>query len=275
MEDEVSHFFTMIGHPLRRKIIKFLGENGHGGFTDLKAYLNVSTGTLYYQIDFLAELIEQDEAKKYRLNEKGKFAYQLLSESYEKLTSSRFVKRDRTAAGYVTLWLIGWQFISNLYARPRFASLFAAMVLLYGSLVAYMSGLYPLIFIYVNNIPIPTLYIPLLFILGYLLINALANLLSYVAYRTPGGAKPLMLGSAFALAPSLITPTAYIIAEGFQTHLTSLQIQILMLIGVGFSLGFLTSAISLSKGLATEKAALLASIALYVSLGLAFALTTL
>ena len=81
MEDEVSHFFTMIGHPLRRKIIKYLGENGQGGFTDLKAYLDVSTGTLYYQIDFLAELIEQDATKKYRLNEKGKFAYRLLSES--------------------------------------------------------------------------------------------------------------------------------------------------------------------------------------------------
>ncbi|MBI2937957.1 MAG: hypothetical protein A3K61_06685 [Thaumarchaeota archaeon RBG_16_49_8] len=275
MEDEVSHFFTMIGHPLRRKIIKYLGENGQGGFTDLKAYLNVSTGTLYYQIDFLTELIEQDDAKKYRLNEKGKFAYQLLSESYEKLTSSRFVKRDQTVAGYITLWLIGWRFISNLYARPRLASLFAAMVLLYGTLIAYLSGLYPLIFIYVNRLPISPLYIPLLFILGYLLINALANLLSFVAYRTQGGAKPLLLGSAFALAPSLIAPTVYVIAEGFQTHLTSLQIQILMLIGVGYSLGFLTSAISLSKGLATEKAALLASITLYVSLGLAYFFTTL
>jgi len=127
----------------------------------------------------------------------------------------------------------------------------------------------------VNRLPISPLYIPLLFILGYLLINALANLLSFVAYRTQGGAKPLLLGSAFALAPSLIAPTVYVIAEGFQTHLTSLQIQILMLIGVGYSLGFLTSAISLSKGLATEKAALLASITLYVSLGLAYFFTTL
>jgi hypothetical protein len=48
-----------------------------------------------------------------------------------------------------------------------------------------------------------------------------------------------------------------------------------MLIGMGYSLCFLTSAISLSKGLAAEKAAFPASVTLYASLGLAFILTAL
>ena len=91
MQDEVSRFFTMLGHPLRRKIIQYLGDRDCGGFTDLKVYLNVSTATLYYQLDFLRDIIEQDEKRKYHLNEKGRFAYNLLQRSGEGLASSRYV----------------------------------------------------------------------------------------------------------------------------------------------------------------------------------------
>jgi len=265
----------MLGHPLRRKILQYLGDHGHGGFTDLKAFLNVSTGTLYYQLDLLSGLIEQDEERKYYLNEKGRFAYQLLLESAERLASSRFVKRNPTITGYVTLWLIGWRLISHLYGMPRLATLFSTMILLYGASITYLSGLYPLVFIYVERLPISPFYIPILFISGYLLVNVLANLTSYIAYRTLEGVKHLFIGSAISLTPTLILPTAYVIAKELQTPLTSLQAQILMLIGLGYSLCFLTSAISLSKGLAAEKAALSAGVTLYACLGLAFILTIL
>ena len=273
--DEVSRFFTMLGHPLRRKILQHIGDHGHGGFTDLKAYLNVSTGTLYYQLDLLSGLIEQDEERKYHLNEKGRFAYQLLLESGERFASSRFIKRKPTVTGYVTLWLIGWKLISRLYGVPRLATLFSAVILLYGASVTFLSGLYPIVFIYVERLPISPSYIPVLFFSGYLLVNLLANLTSYIAYRTLEGVKHLFLGSAISLTPALVLPTAYVLAKGFQTSLTSFQAQILMLIGIGYSLCFLTSAISLSKGVAMEKAALSASITLYASLALAFILTTL
>lgn len=275
MDDEVSNFFTMLGHPLRRKIIQYLGEQGHGGFTDLKAHLNVSTGTLYYQLDLLSHLIGQDKERKYRLNEKGRFAYQLLLESDERLASSRYAKRNPTITGYVTFWLIGWRLITHLYGMPRLAALFAVAILLYGAGVTYLSGLYPVVFIYVERLPLSQSYIPILFILGYLLVNLLANLTSYIAYRTVEGVKHLFLGSTVSLLPALILPTAYVIAKELHAPLTSLQAQILMLIGIGYSLCFLTSAISLSKGLAAVKAALPASVTLYVSLGLAFILTTL
>lgn len=260
---------------MRRKILQYLGDHGHGGFTDLKAFLNVSTGTLYYQLDLLSGLIEQDEERKYYLNEKGRFAYQLLLESAERLASSRFVKRNPTITGYVTLWLIGWRLISHLYGMPRLATLFSTMILLYGASITYLSGLYPLVFIYVERLPISPFYIPILFISGYLLVNVLANLTSYIAYRTLEGVKHLFIGSAISLTPTLILPTAYVIAKELQTPLTSLQAQILMLIGLGYSLCFLTSAISLSKGLAAEKAALSAGVTLYACLGLAFILTIL
>ncbi len=275
MEDEVSRFFTMLGHPLRRKIIHYLGEHGKGGFTDLKGYLNVSIGTLYYQLDLLTHLIEQDAERKYRLNEKGKFAYNLLLESDERLVSSRFVKRNPTLMGYVTLWLIGWRLISRLYSMPRLAAAFAVVTLLFGAWVTYLSGLYPIVFIYIERLPIPQSYIPILFILGYLLANFLVNLVSYTTYRAVEGVKHLFLGTAVSLVPALILPTAYVIASELQASLTSLQAQIFMLIGIGYSLCFLTSAISLSKGLAAEKAALSAAVTLYACIGLAFILTTL
>ncbi|MEM3662724.1 MAG: helix-turn-helix domain-containing protein, partial [Sulfolobales archaeon] len=106
MEDEASYFFAMLGHPLRRRIIKYLGEKGYAGFSDLKANLNVSIGTLYYQLDQLKGLLDQNESKKYALNEKGKFAYQLLLESEERISSSRYVKHKLSAALYLTRWLL-------------------------------------------------------------------------------------------------------------------------------------------------------------------------
>lgn len=274
-DDEVSRFFTMLGHPLRRKILQYIGDHSRGGFTDLKAYLNVSTGTLYYQLDLLGGLIEQDEKRKYCLNEEGRFAYQLLLESDERFASSRFIKRKPTVMGYVTLWLIGWRLISLLYGMPRLAFSSVAFILLYGAWVTHLSGLYPVVFIYVDHLPLPPFYIPILFISGYLLVNVLANLTSYIAYRTKEGVKHLLLGSAVSLLPSIILPTAYVVAKELQAPLTSLQAQVLMLIGIGYSLCFLTSAISLSKGLAAEKAALPAAVTLYASLGLAFILTNL
>lgn len=275
MQDEVSRFFTMLGHPLRRRIIQYLGDHNYGGFTDLKAYLNVSTGTLYYQLDLLSDLVEQDEERKYRLNEKGRFAYQLLLDSGERLASSRYVKRNPTVAGYVTLWLIGWKLISHLYGMPKLAVSCVAVILLYGAWVMHLSGLYPIVYVHVDRLPLPPFYIPILFLSGYLLVNILANLTSYIAYRTKEGVKQLLLGSAVSLLPSIILPTACVVAKELQAPLTSLQAQILMLIGIGYSLCFLTSAISLSKGLAAEKAALAASATLYASLALAFILTTL
>lgn len=263
----------MLGHPLRRKIIRYLGEHEFGSFTDLKAYLNVSTGTLYYQLDLLKNLIEQNEDRKYYLNDKGKFAYQLLLKSSEKLTSSRFIKRDSTITGYITLWLIGWKLISHLYAMPKLSILIATLTLIYGALITYLSELYPLILIYVEYLPIQKFYIPIIFIFGYLMINILANLISYIVYRNSEGVKYLFLGSAFSLIPNLILPTVYVITKSFQITLTSLQVQILMIVGIGYSLCFLTSAISLSKGLGAEKAALSASITLYISLALAFILS--
>lgn len=274
-DDEVSRFFTMLGHPLRRKILQYIGDHSRGGFTDLKAYLNVSTGTLYYQLDLLGGLIEQDEKRKYCLNEEGRFAYQLLLESDERFASSRFIKRKPTVIGYVTLWLIGWRLISRLYGIPRLATLFSALILIYGALVTYLSGLYPIVFIYVERLPISPSCIPMLFISGYLLVNLLANLTSYIAYRTIEGVKHLFIGSAISLTPTLVLPTAYVLSKGLQTPLTSLQAQILMLIGIGYSLCFLTSAISLSKGVAVEKAVLPAAVTLYASLSFAYILTTL
>jgi hypothetical protein len=158
---------------------------------------------------------------------------------------------------------------------PKLAISSVAFILLYGAWVTHRSGLYPLVFIYVERLPLPSIYIPMLFISGYLLVNVLANLTSYIAHKTKEGVRHLFVGSAVSFIPSFMLPTAYVLARELRLPLTNLQAQVLMLIGIGYSLCFLTSAISLSKGLAAEKAALTASVTLYASLGFAFILTTL
>jgi hypothetical protein len=77
----------MLGHPLRRDIIRFLGEKRRSGFTELKSTLKVSVGTLYYNIDLLWDLVTQDVNKKCILTPKGQIAYNILIESEEKFNS--------------------------------------------------------------------------------------------------------------------------------------------------------------------------------------------
>ncbi|MFW9946978.1 MAG: winged helix-turn-helix domain-containing protein, partial [Candidatus Odinarchaeota archaeon] len=70
-----SNFYYALGHDLRRKIIKIIGDNEFSSFTTLKKELKVSTGTIYHHLDALSQLIEQRKDKKYYLTELGQHAY--------------------------------------------------------------------------------------------------------------------------------------------------------------------------------------------------------
>ena len=80
MDSEASRFYTVLGHPLRRRLLKVLGERRAVSFTDLKSALSVSVGTLYYNLDLMEGLVAQDMDKRYILTREGEVAYRLLIE---------------------------------------------------------------------------------------------------------------------------------------------------------------------------------------------------
>jgi len=87
-------FYYALGHELRRRIIKIIGENGFSSFTQLKKNLKVSTGTIYHHLETLEKLITQKKNKKYYLTDLGKYAYHSLMENSRSFTNLDLEKKE-------------------------------------------------------------------------------------------------------------------------------------------------------------------------------------
>jgi hypothetical protein len=61
MSDE--ELLWLVRHKVRRAIIIAVGEEGRIGATALKQKLGISTGSLYYNLRQMSQLITQDEKK--------------------------------------------------------------------------------------------------------------------------------------------------------------------------------------------------------------------
>jgi len=272
-ESEISRFYTVLGHPLRRSMIKIIGETGSASFTDLRTRLKVSVGTLYYNIDLMEGLVAQDESKRYILTPQGKIAYQLLVESEEKLLSMGVEAETRsTWLSSLTRVLTMRGLFSFLYESPKLSWPSAVTILAYGMWITYQAQLFPIIVLYSERPILPLHLIPLLFMGGWMIINILGNFVPFVLYNRPrDGADCLLIGSCYALLPSLTLPTLWATFRFFYLKLSLLTAQLVMLVSMGYSLCLLTTAISMAKGVRMEKAALVSLITLYLAAGLSLA----
>jgi uncharacterized RDD family membrane protein YckC len=79
-EENVSKVFSVLSHPLRRRILLNLSEKGECSFTDLMNALDVDTGKLSFHIRNLSAFTEQTSTGRYRLNNAGQNALRLIKE---------------------------------------------------------------------------------------------------------------------------------------------------------------------------------------------------
>ncbi len=68
ISDEV---FTIVAHPLRRKILQALFENKSITFTTLSVEWELVTGTIYHHLKILGSLVSKDEQNIYHLTDEG------------------------------------------------------------------------------------------------------------------------------------------------------------------------------------------------------------
>jgi DNA-binding transcriptional ArsR family regulator len=80
MSTSIDSLNKILKDQTRQKIILLLNDKQSLSYTELMDTLKVSnTGTLNYHLKIIGELIEKDQAGKYRLTEKGKVAVQFLT----------------------------------------------------------------------------------------------------------------------------------------------------------------------------------------------------
>ncbi len=77
-EKEQGRMAKTLDHPVRKRIIDLLGENGPLSWKELSGRLGIATGALYYHIDALEGIVSRDSEKKYVLTSKGEKIYDYL-----------------------------------------------------------------------------------------------------------------------------------------------------------------------------------------------------
>ncbi len=84
--DELDYILQVISNRIRRKVIKLLAEKGPLSYTDLMKEVGIEdSGTFGFHIRKMKMLITKDEWGKYKLNELGYRAYEIIKDLEEGL----------------------------------------------------------------------------------------------------------------------------------------------------------------------------------------------
>jgi hypothetical protein len=267
---EDSGFYTILSHPMRRDIIRLLGEKEVMGFTELRGTLNTSVGTLYYHFDVLGNLIAQDKNRKYRLTDRGRLAYRTLSGE-----KGEEIKPDSTAAPGPARAILLNLFVPRglfvyLYSSPLRFVPEVLIILLYGAWVFSQSSLEPIgLFITAGPLTLPHVII-VKFLAGWLIFSFLSSLLAFALFGRRGGDLDLLVGVAFSFLPLLFLPSLVFLNIYFGLGMPvagNIVVDILFFVFQGWALCLLTTAIGSAKGLKMERAVIISLIVLYINIG--------
>lgn len=151
---EIEEVYSVIGNPIKRKIVELLAERGAVPFSELKRELNLSVGTLYYNLDGLRDLITKDDARRYRLTERGYHLYQVMREGDEAIKRALQMRRKRIVIlDHMLKFLVPQQLIISLYKNTKMSLITLSTCLIAGILVVKLTKL-PLKLIEVEQVPV-------------------------------------------------------------------------------------------------------------------------
>jgi len=80
-DDQLQPLFTALGHPIRRDMVRLLAEKGPLTYSLILNELELETGTFNYHLERLKDLLDQLDDDRYRLNDRGLAAYELITQA--------------------------------------------------------------------------------------------------------------------------------------------------------------------------------------------------
>jgi len=142
-EDTYSTVFSVLKHPMRRRILRMLNAKPHT-YTEILAALNVETGFLNYHLEQMRELIVKDERGRYDLSVFGEAAVGLISRVEE--PAKRGGKIVRVAGFRLTFsWLLTIALLallaSNVYSFSSYLGLYREKTNALGEIMIQTRGL--------------------------------------------------------------------------------------------------------------------------------------
>jgi len=263
--------YHALNHPIRREIVKLLGTRGRLCATEFKEILNIGPGKLYYHLENLGSLIEQDEQRKYRLSEEGDEAYQLL------ISGENFTVKERTRASnrlslffnfVKPVFLPSW-LLSYLYENPARHIPETIILLAFGGWLCYASGLQPLILFYLN-LSQPLHWAVAQFLISWLIIFGVAEILCFAMFQRRGGNISLYVGSALSLFPMILYAIIWLLNANLKWGLERIVggwiLRGLLLFFQGWTLCMLAISVSRAKKLSLDRASSVSFAVAYLSI---------
>ena len=269
-KSRASTVYAALSHPIRKRIIDKIRENGRAGFKDLKDELQVSVGTLYYHIESLGDLITQDSEKKYILTDKGMTALKMIESDEERFESMEEVggPAESPFIGYLKAFFLPKWLFAYISSSPKMGLMEALVIIAIGSFSSLVAGLEPILFFY-NSRPRFSSY-PLLleFWAGWIVAFLLCEALTYVIYRRREEHLSLLSGVAFSYLPMVGYSLFWGLCKFFYPELllNPMAWRVLMLILQVWSMGLLSIAISISKALRIDRAAVVSFLIQYLNI---------
>ena len=243
--------YYRLKHPVRKRIMEILGDEGRVSFTQLKNEVNVGVGKLYYHIDILGALITQDEYRRYMLTGEGRRALELLKMGnggviYPELPSE--------VKSIITIFTIKPVF-QNLKKTPMISLPLLFIVVIFGAFLNIQSNLDPLFLFLLDKPEIVPVLIVLKSIIGPLTIFCFCDLISTFLYRRIGNHIALLSGIVFSQIPLIVFSLLWMLfKEAFL--LSPWIVHFIFFIFQAWSIVLLIAALTYSKGLKFSQASL-------------------
>ena len=263
--------YHALNHPIRREIVRLLGSRERLGATEFKEILNIGPGKLYYHLENLGSLIEQDKERKYRLSSEGNEAYQLF------ISGETLTVKERTEAPSIryrllesgkTVFLPGW-LLSYLYENPARHVPETIILLSIGGWLCYASGLQPLVLFYLNQSQ-PLHLTMAQFIVSWLIVYSLGEIICFALFHRTGGNLSLLVGSALSLFPMMLYALIWLLNTNLGLELEKILegwfVRGLLLLFQGWTFCLLAVSVSRAKKVSIDRASLVSFAVAYVSI---------
>ena len=252
-EDELARWYSVLGNPVRLRIIRLLGEKGPLPFKELRRELGLGVGTIYYHLDVMSGLVVQDEKKRYLLSERGMMLFSALRDGTLSL-----IAREPTPLEKALRFFLFSPLFRMACEKPAVGIPLALAILVIGGLGSAKAGLMPIFMFYARTARAAPLSLFLHYLAQWGLVYLACELLCLVFYKRKGAELDLLIAVSLANLPLAIFPHVYafLTYEAALRLLTALQAWAVLLV---------CSAVSVGKGIRLDRALPVGLILLFIN----------
>jgi hypothetical protein len=269
---EESSVYKVLSNPHRRRIIEMIGPEGKTSFTELRKDLGMSVGALYHHIDALGDLITQDYQHKYVLTRQGKQVYKLMIETSDQFSFSPSAYGGKHSASTSKLFagiaeiFFPKRLLLSVSDKPVLYIPLAAIIVAFGAWVAIQANLRFLLVFPDSQATMSPFLGAVFFIVSWLVLFGLCDLLSTFVFGRKGGDLSLLVGSSVAFLPLILFSGLWYLLRTIRFDTSGMVVPVLLVLFQLWTIVVLSCAISLSKGLRMERSALVSFIVTYINI---------